>query len=446
MENQPFVINIDNVILHKIGSKIVTVPDLQNSIDITPQVGEIRIYQSIFMPLMKAKISINDQIGLLVNFPLTGEEAVSITYTQNNKTETKYFVIETVGELNPLDNLRGSVYIMNLVSFESLANVRSRVSQSFNTTPEAIIATLKNDYIDTAILKIFPDYPVKVIECIDTEGLLELPIVVPNQYPLKAMSWITSKAVSSNPDWYTFCLYEDFQGIKFKCLQGLHFQDQYWRNQAYTNRYKYISNEMPDSKSYKNKGRNITSFQINRRLSSANKIVAGYFQNTLVEVNMAQKAFFMTETTNEDLKTLDRNSQNRKEFEEVIRYRETDNEEDGNAVQYTINNYKDSDPQFTNPDYRSKWGKVRANAAALAQIDLTIVVPGDVALNAGNLIYLELPEMHGFNTVNADDLISGFYIITEAMHTLATGGSHSTTLTLNKDSYGKTVDRESRYK
>ena len=84
--------------------------------------------------------------------------------------------------------------------------------------------------------------------------------------------------------------------------------------------------------------------------------------------------------------------------------------------------------------------------AAMAQIDITVTVPGTSSLKAGDLFYLEIPEMHGFNDVKEDDLVSGLFVITEVKHILQIGGFHTTVLRLNKDSQIGSVDRASRYK
>ena len=44
-----------------------------DEINITPQFVELSIYQSIFKAYIEGELLVNDQIGLFVNYPFTGE-------------------------------------------------------------------------------------------------------------------------------------------------------------------------------------------------------------------------------------------------------------------------------------------------------------------------------------------------------------------------------------
>lgn len=440
---QSFTIDIKNIILHKFDTLISDgAADRVNSLDITPQLGEITFYQSIFSPVMKGEISVTDQIGLFVNFPLTGDEVVSITYEQQDVIDTKYFVIESVHHITPDNTLRTVQYVINILSFEAYFGARTRVSHSYSDTPDKIVSSIMDEYINKEIVKLYPTYKIKTIEYSGTDNLISRTMVVPNVAPFKAITWVNREAVSSDPKLYAYVFYENFSGFQFRPLQFV-FQDQGFKAKADKQKYQFISNEIPTS-TMKNKGRLITNLQFNRRLSSFGKITAGYFQNTLFEINMAQKAYWMKEVTNHDLTTIAPNTLNRSVYEQFTQVN-NGTEEDANKVRYVINNYRENDEAYTNPEYRDKWGKVISGTSALSQVDLTVVVPGNVTLEAGDLFHLTLPEMHGFNKNKPDDLITGYFFISEVKHIMMIGGRHSTTLRLNKDSYESSVDRPSRY-
>ena len=66
-------------------------------------------------------------------------------------------------------------------------------------------------------------------------------------------------------------------------------------------------------------------------------------------------------------------------------------------------------------------------------------------LKAGEIIYCNLPESHGFNAVEKDKYISGLYIITEVKQVIASGNKAATTLRINKDGYLNSLFEKSLY-
>jgi len=82
---------------------------------------------------------------------------------------------------------------------------------------------------------------------------------------------------------------------------------------------------------------------------------------------------------------------------------------------------------------------------ALNQIDLTITVPANMDLRAGQVIYCDLPENHGFNTVETDKYISGLFIISEVKQVIMQGSLAATTLRIYKDGYLNSLAESSLY-
>jgi uncharacterized protein with NRDE domain len=66
-------------------------------------------------------------------------------------------------------------------------------------------------------------------------------------------------------------------------------------------------------------------------------------------------------------------------------------------------------------------------------------------LKAGEIIYCDLPETHGFNIVETDKYMSGLYIITEVKQVVSQGNKAATTLRINKDGYFTNLFEKSLY-
>ena len=118
-----------------------------------------------------------------------------------------------------------------------------------------------------------------------------------------------------------------------------------------------------------------------------------------------------------------------------------------NRIRYTINNYDDfnDDQGLTQPAYRNKFGNTAKYLNALNQIDLTITVPANMDLKPGEIIYCEIPEMHGFTNVIQDIYLSGFFIITEIKQVLVIGNKAATSLRIQKDGYMSQLLETSEY-
>ena len=91
-----------------------------------PQVVEFILYQSIFSPILKASLIINDFVNLLNNYPLVGEEIVEVALAQasdqpyeSNSYNLK-FVISAIKNVSISSNNRQLVYSIDLVSEEEI--------------------------------------------------------------------------------------------------------------------------------------------------------------------------------------------------------------------------------------------------------------------------------------------------------------------------------------
>jgi hypothetical protein len=167
---------------------------------------------------------------------------------------------------------------------------------------------------------------------------------------------------------------------------------------------------------------------------------------------MLQKAYASTPTELNETNKYDENIPSLEPFTlntpGYIKYvkNEKIEKEYSNRVRYIINNFPDVDGQgMGQPSYRSKFGNVAKYMNALNQIDLTITVPANMDLRAGQVIYCDIPENHGFNIVETDKYISGLFIISEVKQVIMQGSLAATTLRIYKDGYLNSLAESSLY-
>jgi hypothetical protein len=427
--------------------------DKQN---LLPQFVELSIYQSIFEPTIKAEMLINDNIGLFANYPFTGEEIITIEYQQLSnvgvgKPATKKikFIISGVRDIGIDDRARAMMFIIDLRSLEYLQNTRKMVSHAYNDLVEDMAEKLYEKYISEDTKEKFN----QVKPFVKEESLKVRNLVVPNLRPYQAIQWLAKHAVAKDyENKFLYLFYEDLEAFNFVTIQKL-IEDALKKKQELQDKaYKYVSDiELHNLYDKRDDSdlRLITNIVNNKRFASIEKIAGGYFQNELFEISLLQKAFNSTVTELDiDKKpefALEKNPLNTKEYIQYVKNKKNKSEY-ANRIRYIINNYQDFDDQNkSQPNYRYKFGNATKYLYALNQIDLTITVPANMQLKAGEIIYCNIPESHGFNTVEKDKYISGLYIITEVKQVVTAGNRAATTLRINKDGYLNSLFEKSLY-
>lgn len=421
-----------------------------DELNITPQIVEISIYQSIFKPAIEGEMLVNDQIGLFVNYPFVGEELITIYYEQLSglsdfrSSERKIsFIIKGVKKIISSDRARSLMYVVDLVSPFFLQNTKKYVSHAYAYPIEESAEKLFDEYVETPT---YEKYQIrKYFRKETTQQVRKL--VVPNLRPYKAMQWLAKHAIAKDyKNHYLFLFYEDLSQFNFVTLQQL-VQDAAdtpeKRELLRKKKYVYVSDVSISATSPTGDSdqdlRVITNIVNNKRFSSIEKIIGGYFQNELFEVNLLQKSYNSTKTElNEyinDQYALEKFPMNTPNYINYIK-NQGDEAEVSNRVRYVINNYEDkSIEDRKQPSYRDKFGNTTKYLHALNQVDLTITVPANMFLKAGDVIYCDIPENHGFNIVENDKYISGLFIISEVKQVLAQGSIAATSLRIYKDGY-----------
>jgi len=447
----PLQIKIDDITITKF--------DGSDTMSILPQFVELVLYQSIFEPALKAEMLINDQIGLFDNYPLTGEELVTIRYksvdsakSSNSIDKRLKMIIKGVRDILVDDRARSRMYTMDLISPEYLQNVRKYVSHAYYERIEDMAEKVYEEYVSNPTKEKFNiTKPFKKEESLKIRNL-----VIPNLRPFQAIQWLAKHAVAKDyENHFLYLFYEDIEGYNFLTLQQLVEDALPKRNELMAKKYKYVSDiEITKSSAFSvsdpdEDQRYITNIVNNKRFSSIEKVAGGYYQNELFEISLLQKAYHSTPTElkdrNDNKYALGPFPLNTKDY---IKYVKNDVEktEYSNRIRYIINNYKDfDDGGKSQPGYRYKFGNASKYLYALNQIDLTITVPANMNLKAGDIIYCDIPEVYGFQVQEKDKYLSGLFMVTEVKQVIGIGERAVTTLRINKDGYLNSLFENSLY-
>lgn len=464
INNNPFNVKLIDVVITKFNNT--------DRMSIMPQVVEFVLFQSIFSPVLKAQLAILDGINLLNNYPLTGEEKVEITFEQGSDNQyddisfTTKFVITGVNNIHPSDSGRELAYFIELDSEEAFVNAKTKVSHAYYDSIENIMENILQDYLktDKQFYK-FGNISEQTNEYLITKKTRSL--IVPNLRPFAALKWLSGMAVSAEPDkYYSHVFYESLNvgeykaqvnsksGFVFKSLQRPSFKgldNEVAISQCKKEQYFYVDNidavlANPERfKALQNQGfditRSILSLKYNKRYSTLEKIIGGYYENEYVEINMLQKDHKITRSTiNDGFNSLQFGKLNTENYINSI-INQDERSETSARVKYVINNFDD----LNQPSLRDKFGKAARSFFAMSQVDISAGVPTDLTLRPGDVFYANLPEHQGFNDVDIDKYISGYFIISEIKNVIRPSGETATLLRINKDSYLNSLFESSLY-
>lgn len=393
-----------------------------------PQLREVNIYSSIFSTLQRMEITLYDGIGLLSNFPLVGEEIVSIDITTTGTKDTQTIRMIATKPVNIIPDSKGraTTFTLQCYSREILLNNTVRLqncySQPISTTVEQILKeklkTTKNVAIE------------------QTKGNVHF--VVPNMYPLEAVRLLTQLAVAQQYDHYSYVFFENSTGFHFETVEKL-ISEQPKAEYKYYSQY-VKQNEEDDH--YR-----IIQLTQNKRYDTLEKQTMGFYSNELYEIDYFNKKTISTKTYADSDKpdpvSLGPGQVNTKQFiNNQLALPKSVGKGIASRVRYrTLNGARDVE-QLNLAD---KFGLGVVHRTAMSQMSISISVPGDTKINAGDVVTVKIPEFHGFNEVDFDPYIEGKYLVTDICHRIVPGEKHIMILNVNRDSYNRPIG-PTRYK
>ena len=176
---------------------------------------ELSFYESLQSTFLKGEIILLDTFDLQVNFPLIGNETLSIVLTDQSKATSKELTFK-IYKLEDEALYRGitnkKILRLHFVSEEGITNEQVKISKKFSGTAESILGslitnnmsslkTLTTEATDSSVLDIYANY----------------------WRSTKVIDLVSKKSKSAAYSDYVF--YEDIDGFHFKTLSYLMAQD-----------------------------------------------------------------------------------------------------------------------------------------------------------------------------------------------------------------------------
>jgi hypothetical protein len=167
-------------------------------IEITPEISEISIYESIFIPFMYGEVTIIDGSAMLSTFPFIGQEKLRLIWDRENKTIEQEFYVTGVFDVVQINDSIGA-YGLSFTSEKQMRNAFCLFSKCYKGNSAEIIAKIYKEYLQEDIVQL-------------TTGALSHNVIFPYTKPFAAVDMV--KRATPAEDGTPMFVFETLYGNK----------------------------------------------------------------------------------------------------------------------------------------------------------------------------------------------------------------------------------------
>ena len=396
----------------------------QKPINIAEFIETLTFSESINKSALSGEIRILESQGLLDNFPIIGEELLTIRYFDSFENEmVQEFFVFSVSEAVPGEQQNYLYYILKFVSTHHLLDMSRNVQKSYqNLTTKEMIQLIFDEYLIDETR--FPNSN-NEIEIEDTDGVQT--IVIPSLNPIAAINFLTRRSYSATNKSSNYYFYQTRKKFKMKTHEQM-IKD------GRENAIVYTFNpamQADDISTRDNAMHNALSFKIINRLNTMREIASGAMINEVVEVDILNKQLIFNPYSYKD------NVQNFTHTDKTVRFPHTNKfrqdffEADGIPKSHMIF----IDDERTNQKYKEIISSKISNLYYHTEFTVEIEIYGRNDISAGDIIKLNIfnfdtvidkqPELH--------KSLSGYWLIQSINHAIDIDQSYKCRLILSKD-------------
>ena len=419
--------------------KIDIVSNKNQSKNVSVAGGTIRLmyYESILQDSIKATITFADTGNSIDNktviegLPMVGQEKVFLKFRDNN--EQTLDLVLYINKVTPLaDDTTKSMVQIDLASKEFIMNEKVRLNTRFDGKISDHIKKILTDqnYLGTE----------KTVDIEETSNNYNF--IGNNKKPYYAMNWLSKRAVPNLPDakgnTAGYFFFETSEGFKFKSIDSMLSQEK---------KKSIIYNQTPDSR-----GTNIPAgydvkaldYSKDNRVDVQEKLKMGAFSTRTVLFDPFNCYYeVITPNAKEKEKSL------KLAGKELPVLNPEFNKEGANR-EFSRTTYMlldkgtlpvgDSKQQIEksteeNFDPKNILNQAIMRYNQLYSIKTTITIPGDFSLHAGDVVFIDAPELAP-ETKEVSKENGGLYIIADLCHYISPKETY-TKLNLVRDSFGR---------
>lgn len=408
------------------------------SVSLRPAIVELRYYESILDPTIRTTILYGDtghsvdKESVIRGLPIVGTETCEFTIIDNNDQEIKVQLL--VDDVQPVDeNAKELDVKLTLVSKEFIENDLTRVNIRFDGKISDHITKIltEQNFVGTE----------KDLDIEETQNNYNF--FGNNKKPLYTCSWLCKKSVPTIGQLGKtagFFFYETSLGYKFKSIETLLEQEP---------KRKLIFTETPDSRGRKipeGYDGKVLFLENTNNFKSQKKFEGGAYNTRHVKFDPFNCFYEVTEQSSEEAEsTLKLAGKELPKLNPKLDYKLANFTKttyalvDKGCIPSGSTEQQIEKSREINFDYSNIMNQASQRYNQLFTIKKSITIPGDFALNAGDAIFLDIPEVaENKMTQKPDPKTGGLYIIADLCHYI-TPERCLTKLNLVRDSYGRKV-------
>ena len=362
------------------------------------QLFAVEIWEDMAKPTLYAEFFFQDNINILQNFPIIGEEDIMIEIETPGISSSTVFKFRTFEIANVLKdpNGKGLTYTVRCVSDEHLRAGSSLIKESQTGTISSMVPYILTKYMDST----------KNIIVDATKGIQTIPF--PKQNPLTAISMLRQRAVSLEYPSSSYVFFENQSGFNFKTIEGLIKEGRASiGSRTFNTQQNADMSAITKAVSY----RTLKKYENIARADGNKKASEGVYKAVTKVFDLNTKSFESYDFSLKDVFN---------KFQTPTQKVQIPNTNDfiktyGEGVPKQFFTIKDTSRPDTFIDTSIA---VRNSFNVLLNSDITrILIHGDSGLKAGDLIAIDFADPTGTSDVKKNDtLISGNYLIIRLRH------------------------------
>ncbi len=448
--------------------------DESKSVDLRGGLSRIQYYESILQDTVRVTVVYSDTgstiekdgnlVSAVEGLPIVGTERVDLVFIDNNENELSFTKAGDnalyVNKYEPItDDTTKSLVMLDLVSKEYILNEKMRLNTRFDGKisdhVKGILTAMEFDKDGKKVEKKYLDTKKSVEDWEETDGLYNF--CGDNRKPFYTMNWLSKKAVPTKGDSNAFgnsagyFLWETSEGYHFRSIDWLMNKEQNKKKKS------IIYNDTPDGGGDKlPQGYDLKALAATKdnRLNVQEKLKMGAFSTRTVVFNPFNCLYEVVSPNaygGEDVPAAQQKLKLGGEKLPVLNKEFDMNKREGGSTEGT----KKDSKEFSRTQYMLiDSGTLIANASkdpknwsagTKAQLEksqteenfdikkilsqssmrynqlfstkITVTIPGDFSLHAGNSIFFDGPELTSDpNKDSIDQKDGGLYIIADICH------------------------------
>lgn len=376
-------------------------------------IGQVRgfdIYEGIMLPLIACEISIDDPVNLLEGFPIVGEEYVEIEFKNPELLTTTFFKFKVVKVFDKITEPGGKKlkYSLLCMSEEIIENSNKRIQKRYEgLNSYQIVKEILSKDIKTNKKYFVDDSPLR-----GNESLL-----VNNLHPLQAIDMVRKRTVSAKYKASGFNFFENRNGFNFVSINKLMISGK----DAIGDKVFFYDTGVGNNA----KNINVRNMIAYKQITLSNPIdmlQGGGVSNETKSIDIRTGAvestpFNLIKNLGVFTQTGSRSTSKSKSPEFLNKTQSPDN-----ISQNPVNSFLPKSSKQGDSFRDSNFGFLQSYVTQLVGNMVGVLVHGDAALSAGNVITLKFPEVSGTTDKKADSAYtSGNYLISRIRHMFVVG-------------------------